>query len=95
MQILVVEDEKRLAAALEHILTQQKYMVDLAYDGTDGYDLAESGIYDIIILDVMLPGMNGYEVASRLRKEKIATVYELDEGNARGIPKIKSGTART
>lgn len=73
MQILVVEDEKRLAAALEHIMTQQKYMVDLAYDGTDGYDLAVSGIYDIIILDVMLPGMNGYEVAAKLRKEKIAT----------------------
>jgi DNA-binding response OmpR family regulator len=73
MQILVVEDEKRLAAALEHILTQQKYMVDVAYDGTDGYDLAVSGIYDIIILDVMLPGINGYEVATRLRKEKIAT----------------------
>ena len=44
MQILVVEDEKRLAAALEHILSQQKYMVDLAYDGADGYDLAVSGI---------------------------------------------------
>lgn len=73
MQILVVEDEKRLAAALEHILTQQKYMVDVAYDGTDGFDLAVSGIYDIIILDVMLPGIDGYEVASRLRKEKVAT----------------------
>ncbi len=73
MQILVVEDEKRLAAALEHILTQQKYMVDVAYDGADGYDLAVSGIYDIIILDVMLPGINGYEVATKLRKEKIAT----------------------
>ncbi len=73
MQILVVEDEKRLAAALEHILTEQKYMVDLAFDGADGYDYAVSGIYDIIILDVMLPGMNGYEVATRLRKEKIAT----------------------
>lgn len=73
MQILVVEDEKRLAAALEHILTQQKYMVDLAYDGQDGYDLAVSGIYDIIILDVMLPVMNGYEVAEKLRRDKIAT----------------------
>ena len=73
MQILVVEDEKRLAMALEHILTQQKYMVDLAFDGNDGYDYAISGIYDIIILDVMLPGMNGYEVAERLRREKVAT----------------------
>ena len=73
MQILVVEDEKRLAQALQHILSEQKYMVDLAFDGNDGYDCALSGIYDVIILDIMLPGMNGYEVASKLRKEKIAT----------------------
>ncbi len=73
MQILVVEDEKRLAEALAHILTEQKYMVDIAFDGNDGFDYAVSGIYDIIILDIMLPGMDGYEVASCLRKEKIAT----------------------
>ena len=73
MQILIVEDEKRLADALGQVLTEQKYMVDTAYDGRDGLDLALSGIYDIIILDVMLPKMNGYEVASQLRKEKIAT----------------------
>ncbi len=73
MQVLVVEDEKRLAEALAHILEEQKYMVDIAFDGEDGYDYAVSGIYDVIILDIMLPKMNGYEVASRLRKEKIAT----------------------
>ncbi len=73
MQILVVEDEKRLAEALAHILKEQKYMVDIAFDGRDGLDLALSGVYDVIILDVMLPKMNGYEVASSLRKEKIAT----------------------
>ena len=73
MQILVVEDEKRLAEGLAHILKEQKYMVDIAYDGRDGLDLAISGIYDIIILDIMLPKMNGYEVAAFLRKEKVAT----------------------
>lgn len=73
MQVLVVEDEKRLAEALGHVLEEQKYMVDIAFDGADGFDYAVSGIYDVIILDVMLPKMNGYEVASRLRKEKIAT----------------------
>ncbi|MBR3767654.1 MAG: response regulator transcription factor [Clostridia bacterium] len=73
MQVLVVEDEKRLAEALAHILSEQKYMVDIAFDGRDGLDYALSGIYDVIILDVMLPKMNGYEVASQLRKEKIAT----------------------
>ncbi len=73
MQVLVVEDEKRLADALAQILTEQKYMVDIAYDGIDGLDYALSGIYDIIILDIMLPKLDGYEVASRLRKEKIGT----------------------
>lgn len=73
MQILVVEDEKRLAEALQQILQEKKYMVDLAFDGRDGLDMAISGIYDIIILDVMLPGLNGMEVAQQLRKEKIAT----------------------
>lgn len=73
MQILVIEDEKRLAEALQQILTEKKYMVDLAFDGRDGFDCAVSGIYDIIILDVMLPKMNGLEVAAALRKEKIDT----------------------
>ncbi len=73
MQILVVEDEKRLAEALQQILSEKKYMVDLAFDGADGYDMAVSGIYDIIILDVMLPKMNGLQVAQKLRKEKIST----------------------
>ncbi len=73
MQILVVEDEKRLAEALAHILSEQKYMVDVVYDGADGLAYGLSGIYDIIVLDVMLPVKNGYEVASELRKEKIST----------------------
>lgn len=73
MQILVVEDEVRLAEALAQILIEKKYMVDIANDGRDGLDYALSGIYDVIILDVMLPKMNGYDVASQLRKEKIAT----------------------
>lgn len=73
MQILIVEDETRLANALAQILIEQKYMADVAYNGSDGFDYALSGIYDAIILDVMLPGMNGYELAQRLRQEKIET----------------------
>lgn len=73
MQILVVEDEKRLAEALAQILIEQKYMVDIANDGRDGLDYALSGIYDVIILDVMLPRLSGFDVAAALRKEKIAT----------------------
>lgn len=71
MQVLVVEDEKRLAQAIGQILEDEKYMVDIVYDGEDGYDYAREGIYDVIILDVMLPKMDGFQVARQLRKDKI------------------------
>ena len=73
MQILVVEDEKRLAQALKQILNEKKYMADVVYDGNDGLDYGLSDIYDLIILDVMLPGRDGFEVARELRKNKIET----------------------
>ena len=73
MRILIVEDEKRLAEAIGQILTEKKYMVDIVNDGQDGYDYGRSGIYDCIILDIMLPKKNGFEVCSVLRKEKIST----------------------
>ena len=73
MQVLIVEDEKRLAQALKEILTDVKYMVDVVYDGEDGYQYAREGIYDVIILDVMLPKMDGFLVAKKLRNEKITT----------------------
>lgn len=73
MQILIVEDEKRLANALKQILLEQKYMVDVVHDGNDGLDYGLSGIYDLIILDIMLPYMDGYHVAYELRKKKIST----------------------
>jgi DNA-binding response OmpR family regulator len=73
MNILIVEDEKRLADALSHILVENKYMVDVVYDGADGLAYGESGIYDCIILDVMLPGINGIEIATHLRNNNIQT----------------------
>lgn len=73
MNILIVEDEKRLADALSHILLEQKYMVDAVYDGADGLAYAESGIYDCIILDVMLPSMNGFDICLELRRKRITT----------------------
>lgn len=73
MNILIVEDEKRLADALAHILLENKYMVDVVYDGADGLAYGESGIYDCIILDIMLPSMNGFDVCLELRKKKITT----------------------
>lgn len=73
MQVLIVEDEKRLAKAIGQILEDKKYMVDIVYDGEDGYEYAREGIYDVIILDIMLPGMDGFQVARQLRKEKNTT----------------------
>ena len=73
MRILIVEDEKRLADALSQILIEDKYMTDVTYNGADGLDYAMSGIYDAIILDVMLPGKTGFEVASELRRGRIET----------------------
>lgn len=73
MRILVVEDEVRLAEALGEIMKSQKYSVDLVHNGEDGYDYASSGIYDAIVLDIMLPGMDGFEITRRLRKEGITT----------------------
>ncbi|MDD6037994.1 MAG: response regulator transcription factor [bacterium] len=73
MRILIVEDEKRMADALCEILRLEKYEVDHFDNGKDGLAAIESGIYDIVILDVMLPGMNGYEIAREARKNGIIT----------------------
>ena len=71
MRILVVEDEEAIADALVHILTKNKYIANACYDGEDGLDNALTGVYDLIILDIMLPKMNGLQVLENLRKENI------------------------
>lgn len=73
MRILVVEDDERLSLALAHILREAGYDVDEARTGRDGLSWAESGIYDVIVLDVMLPGMDGFSVVSQLRRTGIDT----------------------
>ena len=73
MKILVVEDEEALAEALSEILKRNKYSVDTVYDGEDGLDYGLTDIYDCIILDIMLPKMNGIDVLKCLRKRKIST----------------------
>ncbi len=73
MKILIVEDEKRLADALVQIFAKDKMTADASYNGIDGLDNALSGIYDVIVLDIMLPGMNGIDVLRELRKEGIKT----------------------
>ena len=67
MRILLIEDEKRLADALEYMLKKNHFAVDAAFDGLSGQDMAESGIYDLIVLDRMLPGKDGVEVLRQLR----------------------------
>ena len=73
MQILIIEDEKRLADALGQIMQEARYQADIVYDGRDGLAYASSGDYDVIVLDVMLPGMDGIEVVHHLRESKIST----------------------
>ena len=67
MKILIVEDERLLADALKVLFTGKGFEADTAYDGKTGEEYARSGIYDLLILDVMLPGIDGYELARRLR----------------------------
>jgi len=73
MHILVVEDEQRLAFLLRRVLLEERHTVDLAYDGQTGLDLALSDTYDVVILDVMLPGLDGLEVCRQMRAERIMT----------------------
>jgi len=73
MRILVVEDEERLCELLRVGLTEHGYAVDVSGDGITGLELARTNNYDAIILDIMLPGMNGYRVCAALREENIWT----------------------
>lgn len=69
MKILIVEDEHKIANSIKKGLIQENFIVDVAYDGEAGYDLASAEKYDAIVLDLMLPKLNGTELSSRLRKE--------------------------
>ena len=73
MRILLAEDEKRMAAALAALLRQEKYDVDHMADGASALAALESGVYDISVLDVMMPGMNGFEVARQARNSGVKT----------------------
>src|SRR3712207_4522825 len=73
MRILVVEDEHKIANSIKQGLEQETYAVDVAYDGTVGYDFAASEDYDLIVLDLMLPGMDGVEITNKLREQQVHT----------------------
>ena len=73
MKILVIEDEKLLAESIRAVLEQKGFEVETVYDGETGAEYAALGIYDLLILDVMMPGMNGFEVAKQVRARRCST----------------------
>ena len=75
MKILVVEDDRLLADSLKELLSQKGFQVEAVYDGEAGADYALLGIYDLLILDVMMPKLDGYQVARQVRG--LATVEPL------------------
>ena len=73
MHVLVVEDEPQIAHIVKRALEHDMHVVDVAYDGDEGLDLAQSSSFDVIVLDVLLPGKNGIEVCRKLRRDRIHT----------------------
>jgi DNA-binding response OmpR family regulator len=73
MRILVVEDEHKIANSIKRGFEQETWATDVAYDGEQGYDMASSEDYDVIVLDLMLPKMDGMEICRKLRAEEIHT----------------------
>ncbi len=72
MKILLIEDEKLLAQSLQDLLTAKGFQVEAVYDGDTGAEYAVTGVYDLLILDVMMPGLNGYQVAREVRAKRCA-----------------------
>ena len=70
MRLLIVEDEKRLALSLARGLTAEGYAVDVVHDGREGLDRATTEPYDLVILDIMLPGLNGFDVLKAVRADR-------------------------
>src|SRR5579884_2227945 len=73
MYLLLVEDDARIARVVERALAEAGHRVDVVHEGLEGLVRAESGAYDLILLDVMLPGMDGIQVAQQLRRAKVRT----------------------
>ena len=73
MRILVIEDEHRIAGSIKKGLEQERHVVDVAYDGISGFDLASEGVFDLLILDLMLPGKDGLTIVREIREKNIQT----------------------
>jgi DNA-binding response OmpR family regulator len=89
MKILYVEDEKYMARAVAQVLRKNNYSVDLAYDGESGLDLAASGVYDIVILDIMLPKLDGMGVLLEMRRRSVLTPVILLTAKGETEDKVK------
>ena len=81
VQILICEDERRLALALKQIFEQEKYRADVVYNGTDAVDYGKSGIYDVIVMDIMMPDTDGFTACKKIKESKDIPVIML---SARG-----------
>ena len=73
LKVLIIEDEALLADSIKSLLTKKGFEVDIAYDGESGEEYAQLGIYDLVILDIMIPKIDGYEVARRIRAKRLGT----------------------
>jgi heavy metal response regulator len=89
MRVLVVEDEAKVASFIRQALEEESYAVDVCSDGARGLEYAQLGPYDLIILDLMLPGLSGLEVLTRLRREKIPTPVLILTARAQVDQKVK------
>ena len=73
MKVLIIEDEKLLAESIKAVLEKKGFQVEMVHDGESGVEYAELGMYDLLILDVMMPGMDGYQVARKVRSSRCST----------------------
>jgi DNA-binding response OmpR family regulator len=73
MKVLIIEDERLLADSIQAVLEQKGFQVEAVYDGETGLEYATLGMYDLLILDVMMPGLDGYQVARRVRADRCST----------------------
>jgi len=89
MRILVVEDEVKVGSFIRRALEEESYAVDLCADGPGGLELARDSHYDLIILDVMLPGMSGLQILETLRKEKLKTPVLIVTARAQLDQRVK------
>ncbi|MFP3154417.1 response regulator transcription factor [Lachnospiraceae bacterium ZAX-1] len=89
MKVLYIEDEKYMARAVAQVLKKNNYSVDLAHDGESGFDLAMSGVYDIVVLDIMLPKLDGISILREMRKQNITTPVILLTAKGETEDKVK------